>query len=135
VPLCGTDAQCGADQECNIVQRTTGSLANSVRLAAAFPLQTYDTILACFLRQFPGSLAVGAACKQASDCRTNKCFAMAPGDPTKRCTTFCFTDADCPQDMACRLEAVAMVSYWLSLGFGPGNLPYEYTLARVCKPK
>lgn len=138
-PLCWTDAQCAPNQECNIVLYSTQPISESVPYAKAFQTKTHDAILGCFTQQpGGGKIPTGSVCTKPSDCKTSKCMALKPNDPTKYCTTFCVRDSDCPETMKCKLDVVNLVSVWLANNTYVGGQPMKpdsYTLIGVCKPK
>lgn len=132
-PLCSTDAQCAASQECNLVIRTSAAIPEALPYHPQFTADTYDAILGCYSRPGSGMLAVGATCKGPGECRTNKCMALLPNDPTMRCTTFCARDADCPAPMTCVAEAITLTSWWLQQAGQADPDPSHRTLVRVCR--
>ncbi|NUN12529.1 MAG: putative metal-binding motif-containing protein [Myxococcales bacterium] len=133
-PLCSTDTDCALYQECNLVLYTNGPNPQTIPFDPKFVTKTHDTVLACYTRQYPnGSLPVGSVCTHPSQCRTNKCFALVPGQSTQYCTTFCTNDLDCPGTMQCKQDAVSLVSYFLS-SFNISN-PNAYSFVRLCKIK
>ncbi len=133
--LCSTDSQCASGQECNVVLFSTGAVAESLPFAPEFSAKTHDGVLGCYTTGTAGTKSVGQTCSDPSECRTNKCFALVPQNPTKYCTTFCGSDAHCPTGWQCKPELVTLTNLWLQQPFSQPPAPNAYTLVRICKPK
>lgn len=133
--LCVTDSQCKNGQECNIILFSTQAVADSVPFAAEFTEKTHDGVLGCYSVGTGGYKSVGQECSGPQECKTNKCFALTPGNPKKTCTTFCGSDAHCPTGWQCKPELVTLSDAWLQQPFSQDPRPDGYTLIRLCKPK
>jgi hypothetical protein len=133
-PLCRGEGDCGVGQECNMVILAPGSNPQSVPFDAQAQLPTHDAITACYsVTGGTGNLPLGSVCGAKSQCKSNKCLALVPGDNTQYCTGFCTHDEECPAGMACKPELINGVSDWLA---GPYSLqanPTAYSLVRICK--
>lgn len=130
-PLCKTDFDCSPSQECNLVLGTNTERAEAVAYDPLFTQKTRDTLTACYTRSGTGNAATGTQCTQRSQCRSNKCLGLIPNDARTFCTSFCTTDAQCPANMACKLEVLNLASEWL---YAAGTQATgAYTFVRVCK--
>lgn len=133
--LCVTDSQCAAGQECNIILYSSAAVADSVPFAPQFTAKTHDGVLGCYTVGTGGFKSVGQECSAPQECKTNKCFALTPGTPTKHCTTFCASDSQCPTGWQCKPELVTLTNDWLKQDFSQSPKPDGYSLVRLCKPK
>ena len=133
--LCWTDTQCAKGQECNVVLYSSQPVPEATAFHPDFTEKTHDAVLGCYSVGTGGFLGVGQGCQKASDCKTNKCFALTPGDDTKSCTTFCGSDAECPPNMQCKPELLSLTDLWLEQPFSQPPFPSAYTLVRLCKWK
>ena len=135
--LCRGEGDCGAGQECNMVILGMAPNGDSVPYDPQAQMATYDAITACYSPPFgTGNLPVGSVCQANTDCTSNKCLALAPGNPTKYCTGFCTHDNECPATMACKPELINGVSDWLTYPtVGSGGNVNAYSLVRICKLK
>lgn len=133
--LCVTDSQCEAGQECNVILFSTQPVSGAIPFAPEFTAKTHDAVLGCYSIGTGGYKGVGQSCTVAQECRTNKCFALTPGNPTKYCTTFCGSDAQCPTGWQCKPELVTLTNDWLQQPFSQAPKPGGFALVRICKPK
>ncbi len=133
--LCVTDAHCGGGQECNVVLYSEEAIADSVPFAPEFTARTHDGVLGCYTVGTGGFKSVGQECSSAQECKTNKCFALTPGNPTMHCTTFCGSDSHCPAGWQCKPELVTLTDLWLAQPFSQPARPDAYAFVRLCKPK
>ncbi len=133
--LCVTDSQCAAGQECNLILFSTEPVADSIPFAPEFTAKTHDGVLGCYTVGTGGFKSVGQECTSAPECKTNKCFALTPGNPTKYCTTLCASDSQCPTGWQCKPELATLTDDWLVQAFSQPPKPDAYTLVRLCKPK
>jgi hypothetical protein len=131
-PICKSESDCPGALECNIVLYGDRDRADSIAYDPQFTAKTRDALSACFTPEVPGgTLGDGAVCTQKAQCRSNKCLPLIPGNNQPYCTSFCATDAQCPANMACKLDVVNMVSDWL---VAAGNATHSaYSLVRICK--
>ncbi len=89
--LCCTAQDCGTGESCLPIEV-------DVRESAASGPQIYkDMVKACIKKLGTGSIALGSACEQPSDCVSDIC---SPSDPSESdsetlCSTTCCSDADC----------------------------------------
>jgi hypothetical protein len=134
-PLCTSESDCAPAQECNIVLYATSSNPDYVPYHPQFTQPTYDALSACYTPPSPGFLDTGQVCSTNNQCKSYKCLALVPGSITKRCTSFCTGDSECPATMQCKLEAITLSSAWLVDNFNGSQAPAPgiYSLVRICK--
>lgn len=58
---------------------------------------TQDAVAACFSTPGDGTKGPGAPCADPSECRSDKCLHLLPGESQRHCGALCGTDADCPR--------------------------------------
>lgn len=130
-PVCKSEADCAPAQECNLVLFSPVERPDAVPFDPAFTQKTHDAVAACYTPLGSGTLPEGSACASRGDCRSNKCLPLLPGSNQSYCTSFCTTDAQCPANMACKLEALTLSSEWLAAA--GTQAPGSWTFVRVCK--
>lgn len=130
-PICKSEADCAPAQECNIVIFSPVERADAVPYDPRFTLKTHDAAAGCYTPAQSGTLPDGSECTSRGQCRSNKCLPLDPQTSQTYCTGFCTSDAQCPGNMACKLEALTLSSEWLAAA---GNqAPGSWTFVRVCK--
>ncbi|MFO0747059.1 MAG: hypothetical protein U1F43_15555 [Myxococcota bacterium] len=135
-PICKSETDCAPAQECNLVLYGQKANPNVVPYDPQFTTATRDALTACYNPGQFGPKGVGAPCTDRSQCGSNKCLGLIPGDPTTYCTSFCEFDAECPSGMLCKLDVLNLASTWLATyptisGQPPVN--NAYTFVRICK--
>ena len=111
-----------------------GSNPQSIPFDPQAQMATHDAITACYsVSGGAGWLGIGDVCTLKSQCKSNKCLALVPGDPTKYCTGLCTHDNECPIGMACKPELLNGVSDWLASPYSLQANPTVYSLVRICK--
>ncbi len=136
--LCKSDLDCPTHMECNIFMYAAWPNAASVPYDPLFSAKTHDTVTGCYTSaNAGGAKQIGTPCAHPSECASQMCLPLLPGDPTQYCTSYCAYDAECGSGMACKLEATTLVSPWLNESFGTPDdqapVPSAWTLARLCK--
>jgi len=130
-PVCKSESDCAPAQECNIVLYSPTERPDAVPYDPAFTQKTHDAVSACYSPAGSGTLPEGSVCATRGQCRSNKCLALLPDSNQSYCTSFCTSDAQCPLNMACKLEALNMSSEWLAAA---GNqAPGAWSFVRICK--
>ena len=130
-PVCKSESDCAPALECNIVIGAEVEAADAVPYDPLFTQKTHDAVSACYSPLTSGSFADGTPCSERGQCRSNKCLPLLPDSNQTYCTGFCTKDAQCPANMACKLEVLNLSSEWLAAA--GTSAPGSWSFVRVCK--
>lgn len=135
-PLCQADRDCAAGQECGVVRYGEAAAPGNVPFHPQFTTPTRSAVTACYTRQaVAASHLPGTPCDEPTECASNKCLHLIPGDDQRYCSAYCATSADCPSGMHCKPDTITLASDWLQTPWINAQPPTTsaWTIARVCK--
>ena len=134
-PPCTSEADCLPAQECNIVLYSPSPNPKTKPFSATIGGLRHDVFMGCYAQPSPGFKADGSLCSGDSECVSGKCQQLDLATPSKYCTSFCTSDAECPPTLKCKLDALALTSNWLISGElqTQGQQLQATTFVRVCR--